>query len=147
MSEETGNVWDSIARQAAERIGDELFQAHRGVTHSRHSGVYAAFGNDGYTTDPKAQREVEAARKCIEAGGGTALGFGTSSDGYSWVLLYRADNLTAAKVIDAMWNGWQGSPSSDTEPDAFRSLQSVIADNRILDDLLDTLPHNIINPN
>ncbi len=113
---ETSSVWDTIASQVAERIGDELFQAHRGVTHSRHADVNAAFGNDGFKESEKAQREVEAARQCIAAGGGAVLGFGTSSDGYSWVLLYRANNLTAAKVTDAMWNGWQGVPSSDDSP-------------------------------
>ncbi len=147
----TDSVWDTIASQVAERIGDELFEAHRGVTSSRHCDVMAAFGNDGYAEDAKAKREVEAARQCIVAGGGTVLGFGTSSDGYSWVLLYRADNLTATKVTDAMWNGWQGAPSSEDPPDEFkllfRAYQSAIADNYILDDLLATLRHQVINPN
>jgi hypothetical protein len=142
------NVWDQIATQTAERVEDQLFEAHRGIIQSRHAGVLAAFGNDAYTEDVRTQREVEAARECIRAGGGDVLGFGTAADGYSWALLYRADNLSPSRVLDAMWDAWSPeSKADDPESQGFRAIQSIIAMGPMMDDLLDALSPNIIHPN
>jgi len=123
------NEWDLAATREAEHIYHNMFEAHRGVVRSRHRGIMAAFGNDGYAVDVKAKREVEAARQCIAADGGTVLGFGTGPEGYTWTLLFWPGKVTRAKLTAALWEAWLRDVPTDTPGVTFfELLQSSIAD-------------------
>jgi hypothetical protein len=71
--------WNEEAIRASEHFSSgENFAAHRGAMTWRCIGVSVVFGNDGYTTSPYAQREVELVRAAIARLGITELGFGLS---------------------------------------------------------------------
>lgn len=142
-------VWDTISAQEAERLGEHLFEAHRGVIdadESPYRGVAFAFGNDGFD-DPRTQCEVEAARRYIVQEGGTILGFGVCTDGYSWVLAFRAASNVSEKLLEVMWTAWQGQDSTTPFSVAFREVQSSIAEAAIYEYLSAAPPHDVIHPN
>lgn len=50
------------------------------------------FGNDNYAHDTQAQREVDHLRGRLKENAIEELGFSLSPDGYSWVLVLKADS-------------------------------------------------------
>jgi len=82
--------------------------------------LVGAFGNDGYTTDDRVQREVSALRRQLQEVVLEELGFGLSDDGHTWALLVRprtlprdspgfeiAPEALAAYVDKAVWAAWR----------------------------------------
>src|SRR6185437_9385405 len=82
--------------------------------------LVGAFGNDGYTKDNRAQREVSALRRRLQEVALEELGFGLSDDGHTWALLVQprtlpcdppgfeiAPEAVAAFVDKAVWAAWQ----------------------------------------
>jgi hypothetical protein len=124
-------------QRVANFIGNELHQAHRGVIYLAR-GDFLAFGNDGYDTDERAKREVEAVRSSI-AGQATEVGFASSGDGYTWAMLLRTAKACATNagreafrtfLTMAMWKSWLGdNPHPVDAP--FMAIQGAIAEEAI----------------
>jgi hypothetical protein len=121
----------------AEFIGDELFDAHRGVIDLTH-GDFLAFGNDDFATDERAKREVATVRS-LTADQASEMGFGTSEDGYSWTLLLRLPrehdteagrDAFRALLSSAMWDAFGGKEQHPTG-DVVQQYQGAIAEQAI----------------
>jgi len=119
----------------ADLVGDEGFAAHRGAVHVRDS-TFLVFGNDGYTKDERARREVEVIR-AETADRAEELGFATTEDGYSWALLirYRVDFDTDAAreaccglLTATLWRTWMGLEDPVPEADPFENWQWDVAE-------------------
>jgi hypothetical protein len=90
--------------------------------------VAAVFGNDSYTTDGVARREVELLRQQLIDAAIEELAFGLSQDGYTWALLVKADTremtTQAGKLFrtemlkgyldEAVWAAWRSASSADS---------------------------------
>ena len=154
MTEKSTSPWDEIAKKVAEFIHQEMFESHRGVIPSQYQNVMAAFGNNGYSTNIKSQREVDATREFITDRSGQVLGFGVSSNGYSWAILYHADNMESFEVLEIMWDTWLGKDQSElidkqtlAEMTAFRSIQTGVSEKIARKNSLTVLPADLINLN
>lgn len=100
--------WDGEAVREAERIGREMFPAHRGAFPWREPGYAVAFGNDGYGQSEETRREVRRLRELCEEAGLDVLGFGVDSDdAYTWALLVRSDE--ADLLDDLVWQACRES--------------------------------------
>lgn len=75
------------ASRRADHAYENLFHHHRGSYLNR--GVCVVYGNDGFLTDVRSQREAARVALKIEAMGYEVEGFGLSEDGYSWALVVR----------------------------------------------------------
>ena len=76
----------NASRRAAHAYRN-LFHCHRGSYLSRRACVI--YGNDGFSTEVRSQREAVRVALEIEAMGHEVEGFGVSEDGYSWALVVR----------------------------------------------------------
>ncbi len=115
-------------------IGDQLFEAHRGVIHLS-CGDFVVFGNDGFATDERAKREVAVVRERT-AGRASEIAFATTEDGYSWALLLRLPEEHATEagreafcelLTLAMWEGYSGGTANPLAG-GFEQCQSRIAE-------------------
>lgn len=122
--------WKSAASEMARYVYDEMFDAHRGVIETNIAGVWAAFGNDGYPSDVRSQREVESLRKCLLSNGSQFLALAVHND-YTWVVLFKpANGMTKDDIIAVLWDAWINDHQGDIA-DCFRHVQANIAQNRI----------------
>jgi hypothetical protein len=120
-------------QKIADLIGETMLEAHRGVIYLT-GGDFLAFGNDSHATDERSKRSVEAARRHI-ADRATEVGFATSGDGYSWVMLLQMakDYATQAGreafrslLTSAMWDGF--GDSKPGHAGSIRQVQEPIAE-------------------
>lgn len=82
------------ASKVANFVKDRLYEVHRGAILLEH-GITAIFGNDGYeaVADDRAKRESAQLRTALEGHNIKELGFGLSSDRYSWCVLAKTENV------------------------------------------------------
>lgn len=82
------------ASRVADFARDRLMEVHRGAI-LVDDGITAVFGNDGYEagTDDRAKRECAQLRIALKTQNLKVLGFGLSSDGYSWCLLAKTGDV------------------------------------------------------
>jgi hypothetical protein len=80
------NGLKDASRQAAYAYSN-LFRYHRGSYLSR--GTCVIYGNDGFSTDVRSQREAVRVAKQIEEMGYEIEGFGLAGEGYTWALTIR----------------------------------------------------------
>jgi hypothetical protein len=118
-------TWREFATDLALYARTKLFETHRGAVLVRRTSdgnvVAAVFGNDNYAFDGRSRREVELIRQQIRKGSLAELGFGLSTDGYSWAILVEADQHTCQTVVgkafqvemaratleEAVWDAWR----------------------------------------
>jgi hypothetical protein len=149
-------------QKLANVVGDELFEAHRGVVHLK-DGNFLIFGNDGFAQDKRAKREVERIRQAL-TGQAEEIGFATSEgDTYTWVVVVRKGDLLteagktafASLLVLVLWTGYRGQPlpkaGESTEElsrrirgDGFESLQTSTAENDITKAL--SMLHGMLAP-
>ena len=118
--------WNAEAARAADHVTcTELFKAHRGAIPWGNLGVVVVFGNDSYTKDERARREVEFVREFLRTEGLTELGFGVDSDeGYSWAMI--VDTNFTPPLFYAVWEAWGRASGADMQ-DAVTVSQTGIA--------------------
>jgi len=89
--------------------------------------IAAVFGNDNYTADRNARREVELLRRQLMDAAIAELAFGLSEDGYTWALLVKTDGpelqtaagkgfrteMLKAYLDDAVWDAWRTACAID----------------------------------
>ena len=106
--------WDSEAKRAANRVGDEMFEAHRGAMPWGQVGVSVVFGNDGYGADQRARREVAGVRRGLAEHGVAELGFGTrDDDGYAWAMIVQSGDIAFLESL--VWGAWGVACGTDVE--------------------------------
>jgi|SRR6516165_5973203 hypothetical protein len=115
----------------AEHLGDTMFETHRGAFVRREELVI--YGNDGYGTDERARREVDAAQKWAIEKALDVTDFGLTEDGYSWALACRGSGHTADELAglaveaeDLLWCVWLGDDPCPLGL-AFKMVQMGIA--------------------
>ncbi len=116
-------------QKIVDRLRGECFEVHRGAFWwDEGRRVAVAFGNDGYSTDEKARREVAAVRQLLVEQEGRELGFATDSeDGYCWALACELPaDLDPAALESVLWDAWL-SQCEAPEKGLFRSYQSQVA--------------------
>jgi len=87
--------WNRIASKVACFTVDNLFAAHRG-TLLFDENVTAVFVNDGYdgaVNNQKGKMEISLLRNHLKKYGLKEIGFGTSSDKYSWCALVKTKDV------------------------------------------------------
>lgn len=77
--------WPNEARAAADFFGSCMHHHHRGVFNCGDKIV--VFGNDGYRTDSRAQREVELIQDHLKKLNLASGEFATEENGYSWAIV------------------------------------------------------------
>ena len=95
------------AKAAAEFFGSCLMHHHRGIWDCGDKIV--VFGNDGYRTDRRAQREVELVRDHLGKLGLPSDEFATDEDGYSWafvVPIYHRLPVDIEDLREKLWEMW-----------------------------------------
>jgi hypothetical protein len=126
-----------FAATVAEKIHDNLFQAHRGSVRLGRDRV-VIFGNDGYGTDPLTRVGVGLVHEWLAENGHVVEAEARCSGDYTWVIIFRpAVRLSPVRLIDlvdaarvAVWDAWQRSKVADVDPalsSGFRHLQENIA--------------------
>ncbi len=101
--------------------------------------LVGAFGNDGYTTDERAQREVSVLRRLLGKAALEELGFGLSEDGHTWALLVRTRTLPCdlpgieiapealtAFMDDAVWEAWRLACAVPVEEASEKEMGDVL---------------------
>jgi hypothetical protein len=104
--------------ELAERIQQQIFEAHRGAfplptKSSPHRHVL--FGNDGYGSDPGTKRYVKALWTGLRKAGFVEDGFGLDGDKYTWVLVVTPPDRIVAQMGEALltaldtyvWIAWR----------------------------------------
>ncbi len=77
------------AEAAANYVHQFLIRFHRGAYECEDDLII--FGNDAYSTDPRARREVEKMQTALAAFEITEFEFGVSDDGLSWAIVARTE--------------------------------------------------------
>jgi hypothetical protein len=114
-----------------DRIYNDCHEAHRGAFWwDRPRRIAVAFGNDGYATDARSQREVAELRKMLAGGRSREIGFATAAEGYSWALACDlADSGLRPSTLDlCLWMSWYDDDPLAPEHAAFTKLQKHIAE-------------------
>jgi hypothetical protein len=98
-------------QKVANRLYEDCHQAHRGAFWwDEGKRVAIAFGNDGYSSDPRSQGEVAALRVLLKEWGGIELGFATEDgegEGYGWALACRCPSWLNPDVLEGtLWFAW-----------------------------------------
>jgi len=144
---------DAAGAQLAQHISNRLFDAHRGVfvAHDAHPvwvrlaakpGDVIAFGNDSFSGDERAKREVAALLSWAEKNDLQPIHFGADPDaGYSWAAVLRpaerrtsiltesGRELLRRQAVDQLWRAFVGDASeAQGDPIGFRALQQAIAE-------------------
>jgi len=113
----------------AKHIGERMFQAHRGAF--AHRDELVAFGNDGYSKDPRARREVDAVIAWGKENGLEVSDFGTHH-GYTWVVVFRRGpqrfrldefSRLACLAEDVLWRAWHGTDNPTALQRTFEAVQ------------------------
>jgi len=128
--------WNDVARELANEIGEHLFEAHRGATHSAdYIETFVVFGNDGYSEDERSKKEVEFLRSFVEKDDALHwLGFSTAEDGYSWVALIEHEAVDLINIENAVWAAWGRAcdpEHDDTAVSGYEFVQRSIAHSAI----------------
>lgn len=105
----TERDWNQAAASAAKYMSENAFEAHRGAIPWAIADVTAIFGNDCYLDEAGNPNYLTAdlvrrVRGRLAEGGIEELGFGTTGDGYSWVILARHKN--AEGLGQMVWGEW-----------------------------------------
>jgi hypothetical protein len=127
------NSWEREASAAADMLQLHHSEAHRGAILWTPE-VMAIFGNDGFPK-PGAQateaqvrtlNEIEKVRKLLAGKRVPELAFGTSSDGYSWVILAAKDDVYWWN--DVIWDCYPkgGSSNEHQKAEAFSRIWSFL---------------------
>ncbi len=107
--------WNDEAAKVAQHTANDLHEAHRGAL-AWNNRIVIVFGNDGYESDETSSvaHEIATVRKVLSEmePAPTELGFGLCGEGYTWVMLWRAQSDTDARKIAAaahiaVWRGWR----------------------------------------
>ena len=85
------------AKRIAEFAREELNDRHRGVMPAG-AGVYAVFGNDCYSTDPRAQEEADCVMHHALSEGCLASSIQTDEDGVTWAVAVVCKKAMAKKL-------------------------------------------------
>jgi hypothetical protein len=128
----TVHEWNAEAVQTADRLKDEVFEAHRGAVLVR-PGVAAVFSNAGFRE--REQRELAEVRRQLKLAGFRELGWGLEGEGYSWAMLVEVPSfktaagrdMMLARLTDIVWDAWR---TQCTRPDdiGFERCQRAIAE-------------------
>ena len=97
--------WNAYAVEKANVLGRELPTADRTVLHAGVNGESILFAHDNFSTDPRAQQEVNVLRGHLFEAGIPELGFGVSDDGRTWVMVVWSQDQSA--LNDALLKAWQ----------------------------------------
>jgi hypothetical protein len=125
-----GNELIYEAKQAAEYVRHSFFSAHRGAILWR-SGVVAVFANDGYIDDTGTQKRISeraarvtsALRAELSVMGLEELGFGSSTNEYSWAMLVGGiDAEPFHRLV------WELDKRGCSGPSGYHLLQSKAAE-------------------
>src|SRR5262249_49099588 len=104
-----------IGRAMARKVGEYLFEAHRGAFFLEQCDVLLVFGHDGRQTDSRgrARREVETVVAWARQKKLKVSFFGTDDHGYSWALGLCVRGLNPDEqeaiheaVTDILWWAW-----------------------------------------
>jgi hypothetical protein len=103
-------MWDVRASKVAEFVRENARDVARGVLDLEEFDLVAAFGNDGFTQNPRVRREVNLIRQALPSFELTMLGFGLSSEdrASSWAMIIRGPDCFDAlcDTNDLVWSSW-----------------------------------------
>ena len=99
--------WNLYAVEKANLIRREIPTADRTALHTGSDGASVLFGHDDYQNDPRARHEVAILRKNLRDRGIPELGFGTSDDGKTWVMVVWS--MDQSTLQQALFDAWQSA--------------------------------------
>lgn len=93
----------TVAGDFADWISRHMFPPHRGVTIACAANGrqwLVAFGNDGYSSDPRTKRYADRLRDCLRTKYGEAeLGIDSSEERYTWAIVVPVAERQSATVM------------------------------------------------
>lgn len=99
--------WNQYAAAKADLIRREHPQAERTAFHTGSDGASILFAHDDYRADPRAREGVAHLRRFLADTGIPELGFGTSDDGRTWVMVVWSQDEQALQT--ALFQAWQSA--------------------------------------
>jgi hypothetical protein len=93
-----------MAKVAAEFTGTFLMTQHRGVLDC--GDHFVVFGNDGYSDDPRSQREAAIVLEHFKSDSPV---LGVCEEGYSWAIVvtdYSRPTFDAERLRKIVWDAW-----------------------------------------
>lgn len=128
--------WNRAAKNAANWIGDHLFERHRGAI-VWHAGTAVIFGNDGYSSTAWVRQQVAILRQMLKDSDVKELGFGLADDGYTWALIVRSRwenydtepgrrfhiEMMEERLTDLVWDAWR---ATDEVKNAYSSNRTTV---------------------
>jgi len=90
------NVWQAAADMVATHVRKNQYRFQRGLLliprEQEETLIAWLFGNDNYRADEQVREDVDRVRRRLKEATVEELAFGLSGDGYTWVLVVKADN-------------------------------------------------------
>lgn len=102
---------NAYAMQKANELGREAPAAGPTVIHGGPGGESILFAHDDYAHSDRAGEQVTLLRGYLFEAGIPELGFGTSDDGRTWVMIVWSQDETAMR--NALLRAWQNTCASD----------------------------------
>jgi hypothetical protein len=101
--------WSAFAADKANLLQQEMPGIDRTVLHGGADGESILFSHDNYA-DPRVRDEVAALRQHLRDSAIPELGFGTSNDGQTWVMVvWSQDEVVLSRAMMAAWqSAFQG---------------------------------------
>lgn len=97
--------WNDYAAAKANLLRREHPEAERTAFHTGSDGASVLFAHDDYRNDRRARDEVAHLRQFLADTGIPELGFGTSDDGRTWVMVVWSQDEQALQT--ALFRAWE----------------------------------------
>src|SRR5262249_41929357 len=113
---------DEDGDDLAQFINESLMSVHRGAVHMNEEegwpatqpGDIVVFGNDGFTTDPRAKQEVAAVGEFARQQGFDPVHFGIDPSGVTWAVVLQPGGGVdqefvpelAEEIDERLWEVW-----------------------------------------
>jgi len=96
--------WNRYAADKANLLRRDYPRADRTAFHTGSDGASVLFAHDDYANDPRARKGVALLRQYLRDAGIPELGFGTSDDGRTWVMVvWSQDEQTLQRALFQAW--------------------------------------------
>lgn len=96
--------WNAYAGQKANLLRRDFATAERTALHTGSDGASVLFAHADCHNDPRAAREVTLLRAYLRESGIPELGFGTSDEGTTWVMVvWSTDDSALSKALFKAW--------------------------------------------